>query len=252
MAESTSNISIGYEQTSGDYGQENDTEITTIPLTVQYIENAWRFKVSIPYISVKGDGSVIPSSGGVVSHGHMQMGSGFGSTPMQTTTVSLVETQSGLGDVTTSVSYAFLPRNDSYAFYELTGEVKWGTASVNKNLGTGENDYSLDLYSIYVKHDLKPFLTLGYLVIGDTNISKYNDVFFTSVGLMYPMNSKTSFSVVYDYQQAAIDGIDDDHTVSLYVTRNFNQEWSANVYILNGLSDSVADSGAGFTLIRSY
>lgn len=255
MADTLVNISIGYEHTSGNYGLEDDTEITTIPLVVQYIEDAWRFRLNIPYIRVTGDGSVVPGGNGVISNNNAMntlMGSGFGGRSTQTTTTTVEETQSGPGDITTSVSYAFLPKNDSDMFYEITAEVKWGTASADKNLGTGENDYSLNLYSMYGKYDLKPFLSLGYLVIGDTDLVDYNDVFFATAGLMYQMNSKTSFSVIYDYQQATVDAADDGHLASLYVSRQFNQLWSANVYLLNGFSDSVANSGAGFTLIRSY
>ena len=137
-------------------------------------------------------------------------------------------------------------------FYELTAEAKWGTASAKKNLGTGENDYSLSFYSMYEKHDLKPFLTVGYIVIGDADLTDYNDVFFATAGLTYQITPKTQFSLVYDYQQATINGADDGQMVSLYVSREFSSKWSANVYVLNGLSESVADTGAGFTLTRSF
>ena len=237
-------ISIGNERTSGSYGLENDTDIKTTSFITQYTEDAWRFTINIPHISVKGDGSVIPGS----SIG----GSGLGFNPLQTSTTSLVERQSGLGDITTSISYAFPPKHNEYMFYELTGVIKWGTASASQNLGTGENDYSIDLFSVYEKHDLKPFLTLGYLTIGDTSLVDYNDVFFATAGMMYQMNSKTLISLAYDYQQASVDGTDDGKIAKLLVTQQFNKKWAANIYMINGFSDSVADSGIGFTLMRNF
>lgn len=253
VAENFFNVSIGYEQTSGNYGLENDTDITTIPLNLQYINDAWRFRLSIPHISVSGDGSIIPGSNGTIdtSISPNGRGSGANSTASLTTTETLVETQSGLGDIISSLSYAFLPDINSYMFYELTAEVKWGTASASKNLGTGENDYSLDLYSVYEKNKLKPFLSVGYLVMGDSEIEDYNDVFFASTGLMYPLNNKTLLNVAYDYQQTTIDGTDDGHTVNFYISRQLSQKWAANFYLLNGLSDSVADTGIGFTIIKN-
>ena len=240
MAEGKLSIGLGYEQTSGDYGQVDETEITSMPLYFQYIRDAWRFKLSIPYISVTGDGSVIPSGGGMGG-----MGS-FGGTGG-----SVVETESGLGDVTGSLSRSFRPKN-SYMFYELTAAVKLGTASPEKNLGSGENDYSLSLYSAYGKHNLKPFLSVGYQFMGDIATVDYNDVIFAKAGLMYQINAKTLMNMSYDYQQATVDGGDDGKSLSLSVSRKLNQKWLANVYLVNGLSDSVADSGIGFSLIRGF
>jgi hypothetical protein len=237
-------ISIGYEQTSGSYGLADDTDIKTLPVTAQYIDNVWRFRVSVPHIAVTGNGSVIPGSSG--SGG----GNGFGG--MQSQLSSLTETESGLGDITSSVSYSFLPERNQYMFYELTGEIKWGTASVSKSLGTGENDFSLDLFSTYEKHDVKPFISIGYLMMGDTDIVNYKNVFFTMAGLMYQMNPQTQFSLAYDYQQATRDGSNAGELVKFYVTRQFDKKWTANIYLLNGLSDSVAESGVGFTLMRNF
>ncbi|MES0328315.1 MAG: DUF3187 family protein [Gammaproteobacteria bacterium] len=245
VADGQLNLSLGYEQTSGDYGLTNDTDITTIPFVAQYTEGTWRVTLTIPYISVTGDGSIVPGShGGTGGHGMMNT-TGSGGALVQ-------ETHSGAGDITTSVSHAFLPANDHYMFYELTGSVKWGTASARDNLGTGENDFSLKLFSKYEKHNLKPFASVGYIFVGDTQSVNYNDALFASAGLVYHFAATTSFSVVYDYQQATSDGSDDGRMASLYINRALNRQWSANVYLLKGLSDSEADTGVGFTVIHSY
>jgi len=249
IADNQFNVSVGYEKTSGDYGLGNTTDITTVPLVTQYTKDAWRVRLNVPFINVTGDGSVTPGSNGAVSNSSMLntiMGSGSSSTSS-----TVVETQSGLGDILSSISYAFMPQN-SDMFYELTAQAKWGTASVSKGLGTGENDYSINLYSMYQKHDVKPFISLGYLLIGDTNVTDYNDVFFTRAGFMYSVNPQTSFSVAYDYQQATTETTDEGQSVSLSAYRSFSKQWSGNVYVLGGLTDSVADSGIGFSLIRSF
>jgi hypothetical protein len=249
MADGQLNLSLGYEKTSGDYGLSNDTDITTIPFAAQYTEGTWRATVTIPYISVTGDGSIVPGA-----HGGTR-GSGMGSTggPMPPPTTTLVaETHSGPGDVTTSVSHAFLPAQDDYMFYELTGSVKWGTASASDNLGTGQNDFSLKLLGQYEKHNLKPFASVGYLFVGDTQSANYDDALFASLGFAYQFAPTTSFSVVYDYQQATSDDADDGHMLSLYINTALSRQWSANVYLLKGLSDSEADTGVGFTVIHHY
>lgn len=256
LSETVLNISLGYETTSGDYGLGRDTDITTLPVDVQLIENAWRFRLSVPFISVTGDGSVVPGAGGVVSSGSMQgaqIGAGSGG-PVTVQPVSIVmeETHSGLGDIITSASYAFYPDDVSGVFSELTAEIKWGTASASKNLGTGENDYSLSLYTLYDEHRIQPFMTLGYLFIGDTSSIDYNDVWFVTPGLMLQLNPDTAISLAYEYEQATIEGADSGRTVSLYANTRFSEQWAAGFYVLFGLSDSVADSGVGFNISRDF
>ena len=245
LAEGLFSASVGYEQTTGTYGSTNETKIETTSLIVDYSIDAWRFSLYMPFVSVTGDGTVIPGS--------TSSGTGYGNNLITTTTTTtIVETQSGPGDIMPSLSYAFFPKKGSYMFHELTAEAKLGTASVSDNLGNGENDFSLSLYNAYEKFDMQPFLTLGYLFLGDTDTVDFNDVLFITAGITYRMNSKTSFGVVYDYQQASVDGEDDNVILELNLSSQFNQQWSARIYSLTGLSDSVADSGIGFSLRHNF
>ena len=244
MADGMFNITAGHEQTSGTYGLATETKIENTSLLVQYSNEAWLFSVYTPFVSVIGDSKVTPNSGGMLSD--------YIFTPMQPAAENKVVTRSGLGDISNRLSYAFFPEKDSHMYYELMGELKLGTASVNKNLGTGENNYSLSLYGMYGKYDLKPFLSLGHLTIGDTDLVDYNDVFFAAAGFNYQINSKTLFGLTYDYQQASIDGVDDVAIINLNLSHKLNAQWSTNVYFLIGLSDSVAESGAGLALRRQF
>jgi len=244
-AEGQLNLSTGYEKTSGNYGLNNDTDITTIPFIAQYTEGTWRATVTIPYISVTGDGRIVPGSYG----GTRGSGMGNMAVPMQPATL-VKKTHSGLGDITTSVSHAFLPAKNDYMFYELTGSVKWGTAS--DNLGTGENDFSLKFFSKYEKLNLKPFASLGYLFVGDTQTVNYDNTLFASAGFVYDFAPQISLSLVYSYQQASTEGSEDGRMAGLYINTALSRQWSANVYLLKGFSDSEADTGVGFTVIYSY
>ena len=251
LADNQLDISLGYEQTSGDYGLLNNTDITNIPLTVQMKKDNWRFRLTIPYISVTGDGGIIPGTTGLLSNsGNVNTISGSGPVPASDTTNTGVVTHSGLGDIRTSISYALQSKPNSAMFYELTGEVKWGTASADKNLGTGENDYIVSLFSMYRKHNLKPYLSLGYRIIGDTDTVKYNDVLFTIAGLKYKLSPTVYIGMAYDYQQATVDTVEDGKIANLYITTTFNRLWSANFYAQKGFSDSVADTGIGFVIQR--
>ena len=88
--------------------------------------------------------------------------------------------------------------------------------------------------------------------MGDTDLTDYNDVVFSTAGMMFQLNEDTVLSLAYDYQQTTIDATDDSQTISLYLNKRLNQDWTASVYTLSGLSDAVADSGFGFTLKRNF
>ena len=243
MASGMFNLTAGYEQTSGTYGLASETNIEQISLLAEYTTDAWLFSVYVPFVSVTGAATIIPNSGGMLSSNIFNVGPGAGGS---------VATRSGLGDITTRLSYAFPPKVGHYLFYELTGELKLATASTNKNLGTGENDYSLSLYAMYEKYDIRPFMSLGYITIGDTVFVDYKDVVFATGGFTYQINSKTSFGLTYDYQQASIDGVDDGAMVNMNLSHQWNRRWSTNIYFMNGLTDSVADSGVGLSLSRNF
>jgi len=49
---------------------------------------------------------------------------------------------------------------------DVAGNIKFGTADANKNLGTGENDYSAQLDGYYTFSKTTLFATAGYKVIG--------------------------------------------------------------------------------------
>ena len=164
---------------------------------------------------------------------------------------SVTKTESGFGDVSAIVSYSIQPEN-SFMYYELAAKVKLGTASVNKNLGTGENDYSVRLMSSYEKGPVKPYLSVGYTMVGDTDSVDFNDVMFITAGMSYQMNVVTLLGVSYDYEQASVDGEDEGQVLSLSIGRKFNEKWLANFYLMKGLSDSVADSGIGLGVTHNY
>lgn len=241
-------ISSGFEYTSGDYGQNVETEILYIPVTAEYINDAWSAKLTVPYISVTGNGTVVPGgSGGTVGFGPGGPPGGGGPAP-STTTV----TESGLGDVEASVAYAFSPNSDLMPFVELRAKVKFGTADEAKALGTGENDYSVQVDGVLGKGKVQPFYTLGYVMIGDTDQVDYNNCLFATAGLMFTVSDSTSLGFTYDYKQASVDNADDEGVAGFFLTSKFNQGWSATLNMTTGLTDSSLDYGGSLMVGREF
>ena len=59
-------FTTGVDYTSGDYGTGSDTNILFIPFTAKYEHGAWFGGVTIPYIRIESDGSVVGGADGTV------------------------------------------------------------------------------------------------------------------------------------------------------------------------------------------
>jgi len=244
LAENSTKITASYDYTSGKYGSDVTTEIEYIPVTIQRIKGAWSTSLTVPYISITGNGTTIPGTGPVVQSG--SSGNGFYGPVSSSKTV----TNAGLGDIIASVGYAM--GNSNGAFYELIGKVKFATADNAKGLGSGENDFSLQLDGFFGKSKNRPFFTLGYIVTGDSTQFAYNDVFFGTLGMMFKKDRTSDVGLAYDYRQASIDGTDDQHKVSAFITTKHSKLWISTLSGLIGLTDSSPDFGISLTLRKLY
>jgi hypothetical protein len=231
-------ITAGYEYSSGDYGQAVTTEIETVPVQMQVLYDALSFSLTVPYIRVTGNGTVIPGAAGPLTFSNF--GSGFfgggGSGASSTETV----TNAGLGDITASVGYA-LPAKSG--FYEISAKVKLGTADADKGLGTGENDYFLQFDAIPGTGKSSPYFTVGYVITGDNATYTYKDVVYGSVGIMTRNGQDGSMGIGYDYRQSTVAGSDDLQQISAFVDWKTSRNWSTSLSGLVGLSDSSPDYG---------
>lgn len=247
-------FSTGAEYTEGDYGLESDTSALYVPFTIGYNADTFGWSVTVPYLSVTGTGEVAFSrtgirvasqdTGSVTGSGS---GPGGGSTTTTTTTVTDEHTESGMGDVTLSGTYRFLQGKGEQPSLAMTAKIKFATADEKKNLGTGENDYSLQveagLDSLYGY--------LGYLVIGDTAATDYDDIFFGAVGISKPLDT-WSIGAEYYAEQAVLDGTDPVSEASVSLGRELGRDNWFNLYLIKGFTDSSPDWGAGVGFSHNF
>lgn len=244
FAEDSTKITAGYDYTSGNYGTNVTTEIEYIPVTITRLKGAWSTALTVPYISITGNGTAIPGTGSVAPSG--SSGSGFFGPGSSSTIV----TNAGLGDIIASLGYGIGTNNG--AFFELIGKVKFGTADQSKALGTGENDFSLQLDGFLGKGKIKPFFTMGYVITGDNSQFTYNDVFFGTFGMMFKQGPSSDFGLAYDYRQASVDGTDDQKQVSAFITTKHSRQLSSTLSGFIGLTNSSPDFGISLMLSSPY
>ena len=90
--------------------------------------------------------------------------------------------------------------------FDLTGKIKFGTASESQGLGTGKNDYTLELdaYKPVSDHAIG-FAGLGYKKMGDPRGTNLRNVWLGSIGVSYKINPLTNLGIMADYRQKTLE-----------------------------------------------
>ncbi|HAF43474.1 MAG TPA: hypothetical protein DCK83_00640 [Gallionellaceae bacterium] len=227
---------LGYESSSGKYGTTSTTDIVTVPVSALYETGRWMMKLTVPYLQVTGDGSVLASGGG---RGRRA-----------TTTTTTRTTNSGLGDVVALLAYNVYAADDVDAGVDLAGRVKFGTA--NKTLGTGKNDYAAQLYAYHAIGSFTPSLVLGYEVLGSSAEVPLDNVYYGTAAGDYRFGELSNGGVEYRYVQKASATAAEQRELVLYVSREIGRDTFLRGYLLKGYADGSPDSGFGIAISAGY
>jgi hypothetical protein len=230
-------MTIGYEATSGKYGTSSTTDIVTAPVSALHESGRWALKLTVPYIQVTGDGTVLASGGG------------RGRRTTSTTTATRT-TNSGLGDVVALLAYNVYAAEQVDAGIDLAGRIKFGTAS--KTLGTGENDYAAQLYAYRAIGNFTPSLVFGYEVLGSSAEVPLDDVYYGTAAGDYSFSELTNGGLEYRYAQQASATAAEQREAVLYVNREIGKDVWLRAYLLKGYAAGSPDSGYGLSISSMY
>ena len=235
--EGETSVILGAEYTSGDYGTSSKTKIWYFPVTLRYETDVNAASISVSYLSVEGRGDVVVSGGG------MGMGS---QTVKRNSTLNGTRTDSGFGDVILTGSHKLSGTASSRI--DLTGKIKLGTADETDNLGTGENDYAvqLDFEQNYNSNSI--FGSAGYKIFGDPPGTDYKNVFYGSIGFSHKLDAARAAGLVFDAQQAALSGSSGLSELTLFLSNKLDKKTRLTGYVLKGFSNGSPDWGLGVTL----
>jgi hypothetical protein len=222
-------ISSGLDFSTGDYGLAVNTNTLSVPVSVKYRTGDWTYRLGTSYLYLEEstkrfliDGNTIPNS-----------------------------EVSGLGDFVASTRYAFKPVPALNTEFNLNGRIKFGTADRTKGLGTGANDYTVELgFYQPTGSSVEFFGSVGYRLKGDLPQRVLNNVWLGSIGLSTLLDSRTQLGLVFDYRQATINGRPPFKELSPYWSRRYDRNWSFTAYGLVGLTDASPNFGTG--LVGSY
>lgn len=261
--------SVGGDYSTGKYGSGESTNVFYLPLAATYETGAFTYRVTVPWIRVTGTGDIVPgglggsgggSTGGVGTFGCAgdsrkgaskpeDNGPCAGVATTSTTSTSRSRsTESGLGDIVAAATYNAFDGGDTGFVVDLTGRIKFATASESKGLGSGKTDYALQ-----VNVDKKfngPYVSfgLGYKWLGEPRGVSYDNVTYGSLGGGYKFSKLTTVGVSYDWATAAVDGATRPQEVSVYASHYISDQYKLSGVIYSGLSDASPDVGGGMTL----
>lgn len=237
-AEMTGSLSLGFDYSTGKYGDTTSTDILYVPVTGKLQLDYLYLKLTVPYVSITGTGDVI-------------LGMGKLGRRTTSTTTSKTTTQSGLGDIIASAGY--MVYESDVATIDLVGNVKFGTGDASKNLGTGENDYSIQFDGYYTTADYNTlFATAGYRLVGAPAGTTVYDIAYGTLGFSLSIGESSSTGLMLDAAEASSDLSPGTSEISAFVSTKFSQDITIQARLMKGLSDSSPDSAGGITISRIF
>src|SRR5712691_8665036 len=254
-AEPETSVSLGAEYSRGGYEISRATRIAYFPVTLRYDADRYALSLTVPYLSLTGPGNVVTAGGasGIPSGGPGNGSSGGGpppctpppSCPPGTDPSSATRTASGLGDILLKGSVNLQMQERYRPRVDFTAKAKLGTAE--RDLGTGENDYSVQLDLERSSGTNSLFGSLGYKLMGDPPGVDYRNAAYGTVGGSVRLGGTASGGLIFDAQGPVLAGTAPLRTLTLFISGKIDAKTRVTPYALKGLSNGSPDWGAGIT-----
>ena len=114
---------------------------------------------------------------------------------------------------------------------------------MDKGLGTGENDYSVNAEFYKFVGQCTLLGSVGYRMRGEPTDVDLNDVVMASIGDTYRMSPATGIGLTFDYRESAIPENASNQELTGFVSRRICDYWRVHLYAFTGFTDSSADLG---------
>lgn len=244
-AETKVQVGTGFNYSTGSYGNAEETAIYEVPFSIRIKSGAWSFRVRAPLAAIDGPGGVVPSEddGGQRRRGRGSDNSGGDTGDDDLPGLPGGIDEMGLADITLSTTYSLNLSKDVYL--DLGGRVTLPTGDEEKDLGTGETDYTAtveigrdgDFGGIYAQG--------GYKVRGGD--LRENGA-LALIGAYARAGKSTLIGADVSWSEAASTLSEDASIATGYVSFRMTDSVRFSLYAESGLSDSSPDFGAGIGL----
>lgn len=230
---------FGFGHSSGDYGTNRDTSVDLGLSTLSLSMDNFRFAASMPYMHIDGRGLVMfDASGNPIV--------------INRRTTLPPDSRTGWGDLSLSASYTIPPAILKDFEVRISGVAKVPTASASRRLSTGEADLgmSVDISRPFGKW--APFVTVGYLSVGQPVGYTLYDTTSVSAGTSLELSDNLVAIASYDYDSA--DGPLVPAAQSLFGSLSWVRDDKVTLtgYGTAGLSDGSPALGIGFLISYGF
>ena len=204
-------VSIASYFSSGDYGEDKDTDIYYFPVSYSVSKGKWGAQLTVPHLRVEGVGNVLINVGGV----------------NRAVSGDQLERNSGIGDSTLAVTYQMDPFIETSLFIDFRLDIKIPTADRNRGLGTGEADYSTQIDISQNHGNSVLFGTFGYTFRGKTDFyAGLADSAYVQMGVAWPFASRWNVGIFYDFREPASTFSTEIHELVPYFNYRLSDSWS--------------------------
>ncbi len=232
-AEDYVQVGTGIDYSSGDYGNAQDTKILSVPFSLKVKKDAFFVRASLPYLHLKGPGSVVGGDGGPIPGG----------------TPGAVTSNDGIGDLSLSAGYT-LDLTDS-TYFDIIGRVKIPTASESKNLGTGTTDFTAEGAITHQFGELSLSARGGRRFNGSSTRFPLRDVWQAGAGAYYQAGD-IMLGLDYDWREASLSTASDRSEVTGSVTYKVTPAVRIQGYGYTGFTDGSPNAGGGLQLLYRF
>jgi len=229
-APSSGSVSLSAFYLTGKYGHAKRTDIFYVPFTARYHTGRFSFSASLPWLRVSGPGNVLPNIGSV----------GTGS--------NVRSSHSGMGDIRLGADYRFWNDSSDGMALTLGARVKLGTADHAAGLGTGKNDYGLQVRLSRVVGKWYLAGTAGYREQGSPAGLHLRNVAYGQLDIIRTLGHHNSLGLSTFYNQASLATGTTRLMSAAYFTHHMDRDWSATFYLMKGYTRSSPDVGAGASI----
>ncbi|MHB8122178.1 MAG: transporter [Desulfuromonadaceae bacterium] len=253
-------IGQGIEFSSGKYGSDIRTESIYAPLTV-IVSPTERLGLSLEIPFVYQSNSNVVSS---IARGGMQgskttmlpaggMGSMSGfSSGMSSSTGSMDQSESGLGDITLKAGYILFPEKESMPQIRPMAFIKFPTADKNKSLGTGEFDEGVSVELSKWLENWNPFVEAGYTVQGKSDQFSLKNYMTYNAGVGYQVADNFRPILLIKGTTPPADGASSLLEVRLKLKYQATKHTGIDGYIAKGITTNSPDYGTGLSIFYDF
>ena len=246
-ADQRGTVRIGYDYSTGKFGTDFRATTQTTKLAAAMFAGDWTLDINVPYLRRDVENAV-GARGNRVVRGILI--SSIGRVPRGGRITH--DINEGFGDATTTASRYFYGEGAESIVWELGGTIKWNSGDANKNLGSGQRDYSLLAGGFKKAGAWNLGASLTYTFIGESADSPVNDVWGTSFDATYRIGDAWRIGTSFAWEQSAVAGGQAPRTATSFIAYRFHPAARLQLSVNRGLSDASPLWGAGASLIVNY